>query len=509
MDLTNLESLKYFYPEIILSGTVLLLVILDLVIQNKRVLGPFAALGCLLSIGAAFQLYGGFVPFLRQLLTFSSLALIDEGWLFHRMIVLDNFSLFFKVVSLLAALLVVWMSVDCHEVRQIYQGEYYTVLLASTLGMFFMASSTNLLMAYLSLELVSLTSYILTGSLHHNRRSSEAALKYLIYGGVASGSMIYGMSWIFGMTGSLDYAVINEVLFQGESNSLTLFMAFIFILAGFGYKTVFVPFHMWSPDVYQGAPTPITAFLSVGSNAAGVAIMIRFFFPAVSHLGEGGNWDFIPGVEWPHFLLMVSMVTMTLGNLCALNQQNVKRLLAYSGIAHAGYILMGLVVLNNDGLKAMLFYIVVYLIMNLGAFLVVIVVANATGREDIEAYRGLAWRGAAFPAVSMAIFLFSLTGLPPLAGFIGKFYLFYAVIKEQFYLLAVVAILNSVISLYYYARIIKTMFLDFPEPSDQEVGMTVNNSSLLGVLATLTIVFGIYWGPLVHYTNQSLRFFIK
>jgi NADH-quinone oxidoreductase subunit N len=492
MDLTNLESLKFFYPEIILTGTVLLLTILDLVLQNKRVLGPIAALGCLISLWATFQLYGP-----------------AEGWLFHRMIVLDNFSLFFKVISLLAALLVVWISVGCHEVRKIYQGEYYTVLLTSALGMFFMASSSNLLMAYLSLELVSLTSYILTGTLPHNRRSSEAALKYLIYGGVASGSMIYGMSWIFGLTGSLDYAAIKAGLLQADANPLALFMAFIFILAGFGYKIVFVPFHMWSPDVYQGAPTPITAFLSVGSNAAGVAILIRFFFPAVSQLEGEGNWIFIAGVEWPHFLLAASMVTMTLGNLCALNQQNVKRLLAYSGIAHAGYILMGLVVLNNAGLRAILFYIVVYLIMNLGAFLVVVIVANATGREDIEAYRGLAWRGAAIPAACMAIFLFSLTGLPPLSGFVGKFLLFAAVIKEQFYLLAIVAIINSVISLYYYARIVKTMFLDFPEPSDQKVAITVNFSSLLGVLATLTLVFGIYWGPLVHYTNQSLRFFIK
>ena len=492
MDLTNLESLKFFYPEIILTGTVLLLAILDLVLQNKRVLGPLAAVGCLLSLGATLQLYGP-----------------SEGWLFHRMIILDNFSLFFKVVSLLAALLVVWMSIGCYEVRQIHQGEYYTVLLTSALGMFFMASASNLLMAYLSLELVSLTSYILTSTLPHNRRSSEAALKYLIYGGVASGSMIYGMSWIFGLTGNLDYAAIREVLLQAETNRLALFMAFIFILAGFGYKIVFVPFHMWSPDVYQGAPTPVTAFLSVGSNAAGVAILIRFFFPAVSRYAGEGNWIFIEGVEWPHFLLAVSMVTMTLGNLCALNQQNVKRLLAYSGIAHAGYILMGLVVLNDDGLKAMLFYIVVYLIMNLGAFLVVVIVANATGREDIEAYRGLSWRGAAIPAVCMAIFLFSLTGLPPLAGFIGKFYLFYAVIKEQFYLLAVVAIINSVISLYYYARIVKTMFLDFPQPTDQDVAMTPVAFPLLLILAIPTVFFGIYWGPLVHYTNQSLKFFIK
>jgi NADH-quinone oxidoreductase subunit N len=492
MDLGNLESLKFFYPETILSVTILLIILLDLVLKSKGGLALLAIAGSFLSLWATFDLYG-----------------TPPGYLFHRMIILDNFSLFFKVISLLAALLVIWMSLGSREIREIQQGEYYTILLTSALGMFFMASSSNLLMAYLSLELVSITSYILTGFLPHNRRSTEAALKYLIYGGVASGTMIYGMSWVFGMTGTLDYAGISAALFEGQVNRLSLFMAFVFILAGFGYKIVFVPFHMWSPDVYQGAPTPVTAFLSVGSNAAGTAILMRFFFPAVSRLADGGDWLFISGVEWPHFLLIVSMVTMTLGNLCALSQQNLKRLLAYSGIAHAGYILMGLVVLNNDGLKAVLFYVVVYLIMNLGAFLVVVMVANETGNEEIDAYRGLAWRGAAIPAVCMAIFLFSLTGLPPLAGFIGKFFLFAAVIKAGFYLLAVVAIINTVISLYYYARIVKTMFLDFPESSDQPIAMTANNSLLLGVLSTFTVLFGIYWGPLFQYTTQSLSFFIK
>ena len=377
--------------------------------------------------------------------------------------------------------------------------------------MFFMASSSNLLTAYLSLELVSLTSYVLTGFLPHNRRSSEAALKYLIYGGVASGTMIYGMSWIFGMTGSLDYAAIHQVLAQGQVNKVALYMALVFIMAGFGYKIVFVPFHMWSPDVYQGAPTPFTAFLSVASNAAGIAIMIRFFFPAVSSMVPAGDWAVVSGVEWPHVVLFVSMITMTLGNLCALNQKNLKRMLAYSGIAHAGYMLMGLAVLNNDGLKAILFYVVVYLIMNLGAFLVVVMIANVTGNEEIETYRGLAWRGAVIPATCLAVFLFSLTGLPPFAGFIGKFFLFAAVLKQggAFVLLAVVAIINSVISLYYYAKVVKTMFLDFPEPTDAAVSVAPNNFTLLIPLTVLTIVLGIYFYPLAQYTSQSLRFFVK
>jgi len=290
-----------------------------------------------------------------------------------------------------------------------------------------------------------------------------------------------------------------------------LYMALVFIMAGFGYKIVFVPFHMWSPDVYQGAPTPFTAFLSVASNAAGIAIMIRFFFPAVSSMVPAGDWAVVSGVEWPHVVLFVSMITMTLGNLCALNQKNLKRMLAYSGIAHAGYMLMGLAVLNNDGLKAILFYVVVYLIMNLGAFLVVVMIANVTGNEEIETYRGLAWRGAVIPATCLAVFLFSLTGLPPFAGFIGKFFLFAAVLKQggAFVLLAVVAIINSVISLYYYAKVVKTMFLDFPEPTDAAVSVAPNNFTLLIPLTVLTIVLGIYFYPLAQYTSQSLRFFVK
>jgi NADH-quinone oxidoreductase subunit N len=494
MDLKNLASLSYFWPELILFGTILSISMLDLLVRNGRVLASVAILGCAASLLATIDLYSA-----------------QPGWLFYRMIVLDNFALFFKVVALAAIILTIWMSLGSKEIDQVHQGEYYTLLLTCGLGMMFMASSSNLLTAYLSLEMVSLTSYVLTGFLPHSRRSSEAALKYLIYGGVASGTMIYGMSWIFGMTGSLDYGAIQGALAQNQVNKVALFMAFVFIMAGFGYKIVFVPFHMWSPDVYQGAPTPFTAFLSVASNAAGIAIMIRFFFPGVSNMGADGQWTTAAGVEWPHVLLFVSMLTMTVGNLSALNQKNLKRMLAYSGIAHAGYMLMGLAVLTNDGLQAILFYVVVYLIMNLGAFLVVIMIANATGNEDIDSYRGLAWRGAVVPAVCLAVFLFSLTGLPPFAGFIGKFFLFAAVLKAGgvFVILALVAVANSVVSLYYYAKVVKVMFLDTPDPSDKAVAVDGGNVTLLLPLTVLTVVFGIYFYPLSHYASQSLRFFIK
>jgi NADH-quinone oxidoreductase subunit N len=288
-------------------------------------------------------------------------------------------------------------------------------------------------------------------------------------------------------------------------------MAFIFVFAGFGYKIAFVPFHMWSPDVYQGAPIPFTAFLSVASNAAGLAIFMRFFFAGISRVTPDGAWESVTAVEWPQVIFYASILTMTVGNFCALNQKNLKRMLAYSGIAHAGYMLMGLAILTSDGLIAILFYIVVYLIMNVGAFLVVAMIGNSTASEDIEAYRGLAWRGAALPAVCLAVFLFSLTGLPPFAGFIGKFLLFAAVLKEGgiFIVLALVAVANSVVSLYYYAKVVKVMFLDAPEAGDNAVALGCNHYALLIPLTVLTIVLGLYFQPLVQYAALSLQFFVK
>jgi NADH-quinone oxidoreductase subunit N len=298
------------------------------------------------------------------------------------------------------------------------EGEYYTLLVSSGLGMLLMASAGNLLMAYLALEFVSLTSYVLTGFLRHNRRSGEAALKYLIYGGVASGAMIYGMSWVFGLSGSMDYAVIAKQIAGLEAAGQgALFVGLLLVLTGFGYKVAAVPFHMWAPDVYVGAPIPVTAFLAVGSKAAGFAILLRFFNFGVT--ADAPLLSIPGGAPLVALLMMICFLTMTVGNLAALSQENVKRLLAYSSISHAGYALLGVVVFRELGVQSALVYLAVYYTMNLGAFWVVMLVANETGREDLDGYRGLAWRGGAVPAVALTVFLASLDGLPPLAGFIG------------------------------------------------------------------------------------------
>jgi NADH-quinone oxidoreductase subunit N len=490
MDLGNVASLAHFIPEVVLSAAVVLLLLLDLSTENRAA--------------------AGIVAMAASIVTF--LLVIAGGAgdiaLFNGMIVSDAFALFFRALIALATIVAVWMSIGSEEVKRCEQGEYYAVLMAAALGMFLMAEANNLLMAYLSLELVSLNSYILTGFLKHNRRSQEAALKYLIYGGVASGTMIYGMSWIFGVAGSLSFGVINGALTQsGTGASLAVFIALVLILAGMGYKVASVPFHMWAPDVYTGAPIPITTYLAVGSKAAGFALLTRFFYPAISHLAANGNWQALAGVDWPQLLLFMCMITMTLGNLAALQQTNMKRLLAYSSIAQAGYALMGFVVLSNDGIRAMMFYLIAYYLMDAGAFLVVMIVANATGSEEIEAYRGLAWRGGLVPAIALAIFLFSLTGIPLTVGFIGKFYLFASVIRGHFYILAVVGIINSVISLYYYLRPIRTMFLDQPTGDEAVVTAEAWNYGLMGVLAAATIVLGLYWGPLIALTERSLKFF--
>jgi NADH-quinone oxidoreductase subunit N len=283
----------------------------------------------------------------------------------------------------------------------------------------------------------------------------------------------------------------------------------VLILSGMGYKVASVPFHMWAPDVYEGAPIPITTFLAVGSKAAGFALMTRFFYPAISHLSPGGSWQALSGVAWPQLLLVVCIITMTLGNLAALQQQNMKRMLAYSSIAQAGYALMGFVLLSNDGLEAMLVYLFAYYVMDAGAFLVVMIVSNLTGSEDIGAYKGLAWRrGGAVPAIALGIFLLSLTGIPATIGFIGKFYVFAAAIREQFYILAIVGILNSVVSLYYYMRPVKEMFLEHPASEATAVSAEYWNYGLMGVLAIATIFLGLYPPPIIAFASRSLNFFI-
>jgi NADH-quinone oxidoreductase subunit N len=344
---------------------------------------------------------------------------------------------------------------------------------------------------------MSISVYILAGAWRSQPRCNEASMKYFLMGAFATGFLLYGIALLYGATGTVRLDLIAERIATVSDRRL-LFAGMALLLIGFGFKVAAVPFHMWTPDAYEGAPTSVTALMAVAVKAAGFAAFTRVFLHTFAPLHA----------EWSMLLWVVAAATMTVGNVLALVQRNMKRMLAYSSIAHAGYMLMGFVVLNDEGLRAMLFYVVTYYLMSIGAFLVVMIVVNSTGREDIDGFRGLAWRGGAVPAVAMAIFLFSLAGLPPLAGFIGKFYLFAAVVNAKFYLLALVGLLNSLVALYYYARVVRTMFLDMPTGTEGVVTLDAHNACLLYFLALPTLVLGVYWAPVIDLADRSVHFFV-
>ena len=491
--LSNLISIHLFVPEIALTMGIILLLVWDLAFALKRVAAGAIALSALLCAA------------LVTLVTSSG----GGQDMFGGLIVRDGFADFFKVFFHLVTGLIVLVSlrakdtIDHTDGRDRDASEFFALLLTLDLGMSLMAASNDLLMAYLSLEMVSLISYVIVGFRRRNAASSEAALKYIIFGGVASGVMLFGLSLLYGMTGATEFASVRAALTTAGQGALAVsVLAVVLILAGFGYKVAAVPFHMWCPDVYEGAPTPVTAFLSVGPKAAGFALLLRFFAVGGGVLPDEGQ---LLGAPWGLLLGVMAAATMTLGNLAAILQQNVKRLLAYSSIAHAGYLLMALCVFSRESQQAVLFYLVAYLFMNLGAFVVVIGLSEAGLGESISSYRGLGVRAPLVAAI-MALFLFSLTGIPPLAGFIGKFYLFAAVLKKggAFYvILAIIGVLNSAISLYYYARILKEMFFNAAEEKSLVLVPGLHRGVAL-VLAVPTILLGVYWSPLVDLIGRVL-----
>ncbi|RMH72730.1 MAG: NADH-quinone oxidoreductase subunit N [Gemmatimonadetes bacterium] len=485
--LSNIESLAYCLPEFIVILFAIIVVGLDIfkaktpLVFWSTVAGLVIAGGVLLSGKDA-----------------------ESARLFYGMMAFDAFGHFFRVLAIAAALLTMLISYRYQDLERTGFGEYSAMVLFTTVGMMFLATATDMVMIYLALEMVSMPSYILAAFSKHNAKASEAGLKYVVFGAASSGAMLFGLSWLYGLTGQTDIFQIGNRLMADSVPSLPLMIAGILTTAGFGYKIAMVPFHVWLPDVYEGSSTPITAFFSIGPKAAGFAVFIRFFYVVFATPNNDAFWMNLPAFDWMSLFAIISAATMTVGNLAAVPQQNVKRLLAYSSIGHAGYMLMGMVLLTTEGIQAILFYLVIYYLMNIGAFLVVIVVYNITQSESIEDYRGLGWR---MPLVSatMTVFLLSLTGLPPFGGFIGKVYLFAAAIHQELYWLVFVAILNSVISLFYYVRIIRAMYLDKGD-DDSTIAVPTFHTVMLGVLAAFVILLGIYWTPLANWTKLSLQF---
>ena len=481
-----LDGLKHVEPELAMVGALLVVILVDLT-PLRRTTAFFAVAGLLVS----------------SWLVCRHLAEPAHA-VFRGAYSVDSYANYFKLLFLGAGLIVALFSIPAIRDWQSGKGEFFALLLSSTFGMMLMAGANDLLMMYLSLEFVSITSYILAGFLRKNRKSAEASLKYIIYGAAASGFMIYGMTFLYGLTGTLHVREIGVQLLQVSPQPTLTLITSVLIMAGFGYKIAAVPFHMWCPDVYEGSPTPVTAFFSVGPKAAGFAMLARFL-QEVYRAEPGGS-----AFEWKLVIALLAVLTMAVGNFGALQQQNLKRLLAYSSIAHAGYLLVAFVAFTPAARSALLFYLVIYVIMNLGAFLGVLVLEQKYGIETVDGCRGIGWRSPQLGAV-MTIFLFALTGLPPTAGFAGKFLVFSKVIEYGVdpthglgIALVVIALFFSVISLFYYMRIVAAMYLAKPaDESAEEVSPGMIYGTLLWLLALGTVFFGVWWGPLQDLTAKA------
>jgi NADH-quinone oxidoreductase subunit N len=425
------------------------------------------------------------------------------------MVAVDAFGNFFKLFTVAAvASVILFVHSDRNE-RRDGIGEYYFLMLGAAIGIFFMVSTTNLLLLVLGLELLSLSSYSLAGFHKGDRRSAEAALKYVIFGGLASGIMIYGVSLLYGLTGTLDLAVMAGATTGDVQQSLgaalghnpaAVGVSLVLVLAGFAYKISAAPFHFWTPDVYQGAPTPVTTFLAVASKAAGFGALLRFL--AALFVADGVEETLQEyGGRIGLLLALIAAVTMTLGNLAALRQTSLKRLLAYSSIAHAGYALIGAACLTEAGFSAALYYLAAYYFMNLGAFGFLLYFEGVTGSDSVDSLRGMGYR-APLISIVMVAFLVSLTGLPPTVGFYGKYLLFVEGVDADLMWLVVIAALNSVVSLFYYLRVAKALFLSAPsERAAPPQPVLVGFVTALGVA---TVALGLYTLPLQAWAERSL-----
>ena len=483
------QDFYYLLPELVLTAGSLLVLAADAMLRgsHRRLLTWLTVL-VLLGTGVAL------IPFADANVT------VAKG-----LFAVDTFSFFFNVVFVFAALLTVLMSSKFLGVEGARVGEYYFLILCATLGMMVMAGGIDLITIFIGLETMALSFYVLTGYLKPDRRSNEAAIKYFLLGTFSLGILLYGMSLLYALTGMTGLRPLAIELAKGGGGVL-LALACVLIVAGVGFKIAAVPFHMWAPDVYEGSPTPVAAFLSVGSKAASFAMLLRIFVEGLPAFSAGGlgSWFGNP-LGWTTFFYVLAVITMTVGNLAALTQSNMKRLLAYSSIAHAGYVLIGIVALasgSSRGITATLIYLFIYAFMQLGAFAIVVMMRrrDAIG-DELKDLSGLYFRHPA-AALAMLVFMLSLGGIPPTAGFMGKFWVFGAAIEGGYYWLAVIGVLNSAISLYYYVRVIVFMWV-----KEETIGSAPVLSPALALVLIIgavgTIALGVYPAPLFEFAEAS------
>ena len=468
----------FLLPELWLIGLIVALLLLDLRWKDQKhsKLGLCAAWGILPVFALiAWQWHAGVVDVL--------------GGMYR----VDTLAVFFKGLFAASALATLLMTRELSRTLERGQDEFYMLILTATLGMFFTASSANFLMLFVSLELIAITFYVLTAYLQTNLSSLESGLKYLVLGSLSSALLLYGIAYVYGTTGSMQFTLVQKALQSVHPIPPALLFGLLLITAGICFKMAAVPFQVWVPDVYQGAPTPITAFLSVGSKAAGFAVALRVFYDLFRFQAN----------TWSPLLALLAGLTILYGNLGAIPQTHIKRFLGYSSIGHAGYLLIGIAAGSAVGAAGVNYYLLGYLFTNLAVFLVVTEFSRQTGSDEMADYAGLSKRSP-FLAASLFIALLSLAGVPPLAGFFGKFLLLMAALREGFFWLAVIGGAAVVISLYYYLSLVKTMYADPPKDSTPIEVRPVMRLALLVCLAAI-LAIGIYQGPFLNLCIASIR----
>ena len=452
-------------PEFLLVGLAFVLFTVDLFTPNdKKGILPYLAVAGLLAVtGSALTLLG------------------NEGSLYAGIYVVDKYAIFFKVFLPIVGVVMVIASREFVRKHLESPGEFYSLIMVSVLGMMLMVSANELLTAYISLELLSFCLYIMAAYAKREARSNEAGVKYILIGAFSSGVLLYGMSLIYGSLGTTTFEGMAQALRSGEHLELAFLTGLTLLIAGFGFKVVAVPFHMWAPDVYEGAPLPVTAYLSVASKAASFALLLRLFAVAFEPVID----------DWKPIVAAIAALTMTVGNVVAISQKNIKRLLAYSSIGHAGFLLVGIAALSEMASTALVLYLVGYAATTFVAFICVIIYFNLTGSEKIEEYAGLAKRSPVL-AIALTISLFSLAGLPFFAGFTIKFYIFTAAAKEDLIWLVAIAVVNSLISVYYYLMVIRQMYIKpVPEGAKSLTMPKITGAALLTLVGVVFLI-GIY-----------------
>lgn len=463
-------------PEIVMTCLALFILLADLVIKRKETIAFLS----IVTVAAVTYFLAG-----------------SSGTTFNGMFIADGYSLFFKLIFMLNVILTVLISVKYIVIEKVNFGEYYVLILFATLGMMLMASAGDIIVLYLGLELMALSTYVLAGFIRYDVKSNEAAMKYLLLGAFASAFLLYGTSMIYGLTGTTDIkGIADYIALKGISDSPVLMLSMILFAVAFSFKIAAVPFHMWAPDAYEGAPTSVTAFMSVGPKAAGFAVLGRVFLVAFGSMK----------IEWANILIPIAILTMAVGNIVAISQTNIKRMLAYSSIAHAGYALLGIISGTSDGMASVLNYMAIYAFMNIGAFAVVIMLRTEGFKGDnIADYEGLA-KTHPLAAALMLVFMFSLTGIPPTAGFMGKFYLFMSAINAGYTWVVIVAVMFSAISAYFYLRIVMYMYMREPAQI-VELSTSPALSLVFAVTVTAVLAIGVFPSPIVNMARSALAGF--